>query len=85
MLPFEGFVKRQNGQEWQEHWFDFLRSEMDKLLDLGYEFDLASLFLLYDTDYGYVLEDRLLLKLADRYLEELGMSMERVLIFLIKN
>ena len=70
VLPFEGFVNPQNGQEWQEHWLDFLRSEMDKLLDLGYEFDLASLFLLYDTDYGYVLEDRLLLKLADRYLEE---------------
>jgi len=69
-LPFEGYISPQNEQEWQDHWLNFLKSEMIELLANGFEFDLASLALLYHTDYGYVLEERLLLKLADHYLEK---------------
>lgn len=70
VLPLEGFVSPQSEQEWQGHWLKFLQSEMVELLANGFEFDLASLALLYHTEYGYFIEERLMLKLADRYLEE---------------
>lgn len=70
VLPLEGLVSPQSKQEWQDHWLIFLKSEMVKLLENGFAFDLASLALLYHTEYGYIIEERLMLKLADRYLEE---------------
>ena len=70
-LPFKEFSPSpKTEEEWQEHWLEYLNKEMDRLLDFEFCIDLVHLFLLYHTDYGYTLENRLALALTDLYFSE---------------
>lgn len=68
-LPFKEIKQPpQTKEEWQEHWLDYVDREIDRLNYLEIKMNIVFLLLLYNTDYGYTLENWLALTLTDHYL-----------------